>query len=112
MNRMDAEAAIYRNVTEKPRIAVTLNGKSPNTGATGAITELSGGPVIQSKELFAGGTYLSGSQPIAIFAASADSLHQIKVTWPDQSVSIIGRAPAHRAYKIAQYPSAARPAGS
>src|SRR5690625_1941220 len=95
MSRMDAEAAIYRNVTEKPRVAVTLNGKSPNTGAIGAIIELSGGPVIQSKELFAGGTYLSGSQPIAIFAASADSLHQINVTWPEQSDSMIEEGTAN-----------------
>src|SRR5690625_7051312 len=78
--RMDEEAAIYRNVTEMLRIAVTLKGMSPNPGAIGATIVLSGGPVIQSKELFAGGTYLSGSQPTAVLAASADSLHQIKVT--------------------------------
>lgn len=112
MNRMDEEAAIYRNISEKPRIAVTLKGKSPNTGAIGATIELSGGPVIQEKELFAGGTYLSGSQPIAIFAASADSLHQITVTWPDQSVSIIEGVRANRIYKIDQAASASRPAGS
>lgn len=112
VNRMDEEAAIYRNVTEKPRIAVTLKGMSPNTGAIGATIVLSGGPVIQSKELFAGGTYLSGSQPIAIFAASADSLHQIKVTWPDQSVTIIEGVPANRIYKIDQEASATRPEGS
>src|SRR5690625_6014614 len=85
---------------------------SPNTGAIGATIVLSGGPVIQSKELFAGGTYLSGSQPIAIFAASADILHQIKVTWPDQSVTIIEGVPANRIYKIDQEASATRPEGS
>src|SRR5690625_7246138 len=52
MIRMDAEAAIYRKLIEKPGIAVTLNGKSTNTGAIGSIIELSGGPVIKGKELF------------------------------------------------------------
>lgn len=106
MNRMDDEAVIYQNITEKSRIAVSLKGSAPNTGAIGAKIELLGGPVAQSKELFAGGSYLSGSQSIAVFAASEDSLHQIKVTWPDRRVTTIDDVPANRTYIIDQQSSA------
>lgn len=105
MNRMDDEAAIYQNLTEKPRIAISLKGNPPNTGAIGAKIELTGGPAAQSKELFAGGNYLSGSQPVAVFAASEKNTHQIKVTWPDQRITVLDDIPANRIYTIDQQTS-------
>lgn len=82
-NRMNREAAVYQNTTRAPRIAVRLRGRPPNTQAVGAKIELYGGPVFQQKEIAAGGDYLSGSDPMAMFAGEPENHgHRLVVTWP------------------------------
>ncbi len=100
INRLNEEAVIYQNRTNAPRIAVRLKGISPNTGGIGAKIELKGGPVLQSKEMAAGGNYLSGSQAQVVFAAEKDSLHEIKVTWPGGRKSVVKNVIANRIYEI------------
>lgn len=103
INRMDEEAQVFENRTNRPRIAVRLQGNPPNRFGIGAKIELEGGPVPQSKELFAGGSYLSGPQPMAVFAADeSHSDHTITVHWPGGTVSRITGVEANRLYEIDQ----------
>lgn len=102
-NRLDEEAVVYENRSDASRIAVKLKGISPNTQGIGTKVTLEGGPIIQSKEITAGGNYLSGSQPQVVFAAKDDSNeHTITVTWPDGSKSTIRNISANRIYEIDQ----------
>lgn len=103
MNRMNREAVIFENSSKAPRIAVRLNGKSPNTQAIGAKVELSGGPVLQQKEIAVGGDYASGSDPLLVFAADVNNnQHEITVRWPNGTRSIIDSVQANRLYEIDQ----------
>ncbi len=101
-NRLNQEAAVYRNTTSSPRIAIRLKGKRPNTQAIGANVELEGGPVdSQQKEISAGGDYLSGSDPVVVFAADdSNNNHTIKITWPDGKQSRLDSIRANRVYEI------------
>lgn len=102
-NRLDDEAILYKNESNNSRIAVRLKGIPPNTESIGANIELIGGDVVQSKEIVAGGNYLSGSQQQAVFAAEEDqNNYTITVTWPDRSKSIINNVSANRMYEIDQ----------
>ncbi len=96
VTRLDAPAAIYRNGARAPRIAVRLTG-----AAVGALVTLHGGPVpTQSREMTAGGYYLSGSEQLLTFAANADSAHAITVRWRDGRVTEIGDVRANRLYEV------------
>lgn len=99
--RMNDEAVIYQNRTNAPRIAVRLRGEAPNTQGIGAKIELEGASVNQSKEIAAGGNYLSGSQLQAVFAADRKNRnHVITVTWPGGKISRIDGVRANRIYEI------------
>ena len=103
MNRMNSKASIYRNKTNAPRIAVRLKGNHPNTQGIGAKIKLEGGPVIQSKEISAGGDYLSGSDPMVVFAADKNNnQHVLTVEWPDGKKTSIENVIANRVYEIHQ----------
>lgn len=101
INRMNQEAGIFHNRTNKPRIAVRLVGNAPNTQAIGAKAELQGGPVIQQKEITSGGDFLSGSDPLVMFAANPENKnHQLTITWPDGMQTRIDSIQADRIYEI------------
>ncbi len=102
VNRLGASSALFRNNSTAPRIAVKLRGKAPNTQAIGAKIELVGGPVSnQVHEVTSGGSYMSGSDTLRVFAAGANTQSlSLRVTWRDKSVSeISGVKPNHR-YEI------------
>jgi hypothetical protein len=102
-NRLDDEASVYENRSNNSRIAVRLKGVPPNTHSIGAEVELTGGKVRQSKEITAGGNYLSGSQQQVVFAAEEDhDNYSIIVTWPDGNKSTIENVKANRIYEIDQ----------
>lgn len=110
VNRMNKKAAVYENMSEAPRIAVRLIGKPPNTQAIGAKIELRGGPVNQRKELVSGGDYLSGSEPMVVFAADPEnSDHRLVISWPDGSKSRVDSIPANRIYEIEEEQIPKRP---
>ncbi|MFH5884861.1 FG-GAP-like repeat-containing protein [Halalkalibaculum sp. DA3122] len=101
MNRMNEEAGVYQNNTTRPRIAVRLIGEAPNTQAIGAKVKLEGGPVVQQKEISSGGDYLSGSDPLVVFAADPENTdHRLTITWPDGTVSRIDDIHPDRIYEI------------
>ncbi|MFQ5638371.1 MAG: FG-GAP-like repeat-containing protein [bacterium] len=106
INRLNAPAGVYRNESVAPRLAVRLQGLSPNTRGIGAKIRVWGGPVPQSKEVISAGAYLSSSDPLAVFAAHNAKHLNIEVTWRNGNVSTITDAKPNRLYEI--YESAAQ----
>ena len=113
INRIGEPARIFRNTVDRPRVAVRLVGAAPNTGAVGARLRFLGGPVDQSKEVVAGGTYLSGSAPHYVFApGDSEGPFTLEVRWPDGSVSRVEDVRPNRIYELDQNTLAADPAPS
>ncbi len=103
INRLNQTAALYENTGTAPRIAVRLIGRPPNTQAVGARIELDGGPVTQKKQVVSGGVYLSGSDPVTVFAADPDNLdHTLKVTWPNGRTSVLDSLGPDRIYEVTE----------
>jgi hypothetical protein len=105
INRLDLPPAVYRNEAVAPRLAVRLRGHSPNTQGIGAKIKVLGGPVAplapQSKEVICGGTYLSGSDPLYVFAAGSNENNlTIEVTWRNGTRSVVKDARPNRIYEI------------
>ncbi len=103
---------IYRNDASRPRVAVRLNGDGGNTQGIGARLKLTGGPVVQTQEVVAGGVYSSGSDPLRTFAAfDSDRELKLEVFWRDGRRSVIGDVKADHLYVVNQSAAAAaRPA--
>jgi hypothetical protein len=101
-NNLNAPAGIYRNDTAKPRIAVTLKGRTHNTQGIGAKIRVYGGPVaMQSQEVISGGRYLSCDQAMRVFAAgSLTNRLRIEVDWPSAKRSRVEDAAANYLYEI------------
>ncbi len=109
INRMNETAAVYENTGTAARVAVRLVGRAPNTQAVGAKLELDGRPVTQTRQVAAGGVYLSGSDPLTVFAAGdPDSTHVLKVTWPDGAITVIDSVRGNRIYEVTERASTLR----
>jgi hypothetical protein len=101
LNRLGRPAAVLRNQSKQPRIAVRLRGRPPNTRGVGAVIRVSGGPLPeQSKEVTAGGFYLSSSEPLYTFAAGRGEELAITVHWRGGRRSIVRGARPNRLYEI------------
>jgi hypothetical protein len=102
INCANTPPLLYRNDSSAPRVAVRLNGLPPNTQGIGARVTLFGGAVSrQSQEFICGGRYLSGDQPMRVFAAGhLTNLMRIEVTWRNGQRSIVGGVTANRVYEI------------
>ena len=99
-NRLHAPAGVYRNAGRAPRVAVRLRGRTPNTEGIGAHIRVSGGELpAQTKEITAGGAYLSGSEALASFAAGAGEM-SIEVVWRSGAVRRVDGVGANRVYEI------------
>ena len=108
INRYEATAAIYRNGGSAPRIAVRLQGLAPNTQGIGAKIRLVGGDVPQELELVSGGNYLSGSDPLAVFASGSRTRDlSIEVTWRNGRRTVIDGVEPNHIYEIAEFGAAA-----
>ena len=103
INRLGDPATVLRNDAGRPRVAVRLRGKGPNTRGIGAKVRLIGGAVPrQEREMTAGGLYLSSSAPLLVFAAGeADSL-TLEVDWPGGVRTVIERVRPDRLYDVAE----------
>jgi hypothetical protein len=102
VNNLNAAAGIYRNECSAPRVAVRLKGLAPNTRGIGAKIRLFGGAVpMQSQEMICGGRYLSGDEPIRVFAAgSVSNDMRIEVIWLKGKQSVVVGVKANRIYEI------------
>jgi hypothetical protein len=101
INCLNSAPLLYRNETIAPRLAVRLKGNAPNGQGIGAKIIVSGGPVPQSQEIICGGRYLSGDDPVRVFAAgSITNALAIEVTWRDGNRSVIERALPNHIYEV------------
>ncbi len=101
VTRLDAPSVVYRNMSNAPRIAVRLRGAGANSQGIGALVTIRAGALPeQSREMTAGGYYLSGSDAQLTFAAASDSAATIDVRWRSGRHSIITAAHANRLYEI------------
>ena len=101
--RLDEPAVVYHNEAGAPRIAVRLRGRSPNTRGVGAkITVRASTLPAQTREMTAGGYYLSGSDAELSFATGKDSTVTIEVQWGgrDGHTSTVATARPDRLYEI------------
>lgn len=100
---------IYRNESSAPRVAVRLRGSAPNTQGIGAKIKVTGGAVPgQTQEMISGGRYLSGDDPMRVFAAgSLTNKLTIQVTWRNGRQSVIKDALPNHIYEIAETTSEA-----
>ncbi|HEV8216918.1 MAG TPA: VCBS repeat-containing protein [Gemmatimonadaceae bacterium] len=99
--RLDEPPVIYHNEAGAPRIGVRLRGRSPNTRGIGAkITVRAAGIPPQTREMTAGGYYLSGSDAELSFATGKDSAVTIEVQWRDGRTSAVAGARPDRLYEI------------
>ncbi|NIN10938.1 MAG: hypothetical protein GTN62_05415 [Gemmatimonadales bacterium] len=100
-NRLGSPAGVYRNEGNRPRVAVRLAGRTPNTQGVGAKIHVFGGPVaVQSKEVIVGGVYVSSSEPLYTFAAGDAEQLTIVVQWRSGEWSIVRGATPNRLYEV------------
>jgi hypothetical protein len=110
VNRLGAAAALYRNESAAPRVAVRLRGRAPNPQAIGARVELLNGLVPNHKtEIVAGGSYLSGSDTLRVFAAGSKPQLGLRVTWRNGAVTEIPGAKPNHVYEIDERSAATAP---
>ncbi|MBI3416498.1 MAG: VCBS repeat-containing protein [Verrucomicrobia bacterium] len=102
VNCLNAPPLIYRNETAAPRIAVRLKGKPGNVQGIGGKIKVTGGAVpMQSQEIVSGGRYLSGDDPMRVFAAgSSTNKLTIEVAWRSCTRSVVTGVLANHLYEI------------
>ena len=103
MNNLNGPPLLLRNDSVAPRVAVRLKGSGGNTQGVGAKIKVTGGPVAQSQEVISGGRYLSGDDPLRVFAAGAATNRlRIEVAWRSGKRSVIEGVEANRLYEVAE----------
>ncbi len=100
VNCLNAGALVYRNDASAPRIGIQLRGRAPNTQGIGARLKLLGGPVSQSQEVVCGGAYMSGSQPMRVFAAGSATNLVLEVKWRSGKTSVHRNLLPNHIYQI------------
>jgi hypothetical protein len=112
VTRLGAPPLLMRNESAAPRVLVRLLASNGNTRGVGARITAEGHRVgVQVDEIPAGGSYLSSSEPVAVFAVPADGSLRVTVDWPDGARSVLASAQANREYVIEHPGSAATEAG-
>jgi hypothetical protein len=101
MNGLGFPAGVYRNESNRGRVAIRLRGLAPNTQGVGAQIRVTGGPVSeQRKEVTAGGLYTSGADPVYAFATGDSESITIAVEWRSGRRSVVEAALPNRYYEI------------
>lgn len=99
-SRLDDPPIVYRTETTAPRVAVRLRGSAPNRYGIGAeVTLRSHSLPAQSRQMTAGGYYLSGSDAELVFAAGSDTALTLEVRWPGGRLSTLAARP-NRLYEV------------
>jgi hypothetical protein len=114
INRLGSPALLLRNNSGAPRVAVRLRGRPPNTQAIGAKVELFGGPVSNHiQEVTCGGRYLSGPDPLCVFACGGVSNGlRLKVTWRGGGVTELPNVAPNHLYTLDEAASTKAPAAT
>ncbi|MFO1500125.1 MAG: VCBS repeat-containing protein [Verrucomicrobiota bacterium] len=100
VNCLNGPALLYRNDCPAARIAIRLRGRAPNTQGIGARLKVVGGPVTQTAEVMCGGRYMSGHDPLRVFAAGAATNLQVEVTWRNGARSVLPDCAPNCLYEI------------
>jgi enediyne biosynthesis protein E4 len=102
INCLNDGPLLYRNETTAPRVAARLKGLPPNTQGIGSKIKLFGGAVpVQSQEVICGGRYLSGDDPMRVFAAGTlTNRMRIEVEWRSGNRSVIENVLPNHLYEI------------
>ena len=103
INRLNSPVGVFRNDSAAPRLAIRLVGRAPNTQAIGSTITVAGGPVVQTREVIAGGRYLSGAEPLQVFAAGSRAARlRADVRWRDGTRTRVTGMVPNRLYEIRQ----------
>ena len=103
VNCINQPPLVYRNDTVAPRVAVQLRGLPPNTHGIGARVTVVVGKIRQTQEIVAGGRYLSGDQPLRMFAMGTGTWNRsIEVAWPSGRRSFIAKPSPNHIYEIVE----------
>lgn len=100
VNAMNEPARLYRNDCTAARLAIRLVGADGNTGGIGARVRVSGGPVVQTQEMMAGGRFASSDEALRCFAAGAAQSLEVRVQWRSGRVSLLHGALPNRIYRL------------
>jgi hypothetical protein len=102
VNALTTGPLVYRNESARPRVAVRLRGRAPNAQGIGAHLTLSGGGLpVQTQEIVSGGRYLSGDDPIRVFAAgTATNAMRLEVVWRSGRRSVLAGIQSNALYEI------------
>jgi hypothetical protein len=101
VNCLNAPPLFYRNNASGPRVGVRVKGRAPNTQGVGARVTVEGGPVKQSQEIMVGGRYLSGDDPMRVFAAGSPTNRlKITVVWRNGTESVVNNVEPGYVYEI------------
>jgi len=120
VNQLFDGPGIYRNESSSSRVAVQLRGPAGNAAGIGARVVFTPGNTsgksvpVQSRQMIAGGRYLSGDQPRRAFAAGGSGTGRLDVFWPSGAHSTVSNAVPGRLYEVfaADAPRSSSTAGS
>jgi hypothetical protein len=103
VNNLNGPLGVYRNNSPALRVGVRVKGNAPNTQGIGAKITVVGGPIAQTQEAISGGRYLSGDDPMRVFAGgNATNPLSIAVTWRDGTHTVIDQVQPNHVYEIGQ----------
>jgi hypothetical protein len=105
MNDLDGSPQILRN--ELPAggnwLRVLLKGKSPNTGAVGAVVVARTGALVQRRLVQSGSSYISQEDKRLHFGlGAAAEVETLEVTWPDQTTTTVKGVKANQQVVVEQ----------
>lgn len=100
INSLNGPPLLYRNDGAAPRVGVRLKGNAPNTQGIGAKIKVLGGPVTQTQEVICGGRYVSGDDPMRVFAAGGATHLVIEVAWRSGKKSVVSGVRPNAIYEI------------
>lgn len=99
ITRLDEPPLLLRNDAGRARVALRVLGEGGNTQAIGARVVLAGAPPRQTRQVTAGGMYLSGSDPGLTFAMGDAEAAEARIVWPSGRSRTV-RVVANRAYEV------------
>lgn len=107
-NNLNAPPTLLRNEASAPRVAVRVRSAGANTGGIGARIRVLGGALPeQNQVVMSGGRYLSGDDPVRVFAAGGSTGLTVEVTWPSGSRSVVSNVPPDSRVEIVEASPAA-----
>jgi len=110
VNNLNAAPTLYRNEATAARLPVRLRGTGANTRGIGARIRVSGGPVVQTQEMIAGGRYLSSDDPMRVFAAGTAQKLEVEVTWRSGARTTVADAIPGRVLEVREADARPTPA--